>query len=68
MLMQQVRNIAKENGIRAGKATKVHLIRKIQQIEGNHECFATDTDGSCDQSGCLWHADCYSAAQKQLSQ
>jgi len=68
MLMQQVRSIAKENGIKAGKATKISLIRKIQQVEGNYECFATSTHSDCDQMGCLWRDDCFSLAKKQLRQ
>jgi len=69
MLMQQIRTIAKEHGIKAGKTTKVNLIRKIQQVEGNYACFATaaSTD-DCDQTGCLWRDDCFSAAKKQLCQ
>ena len=65
MQMQQIRTIAKENGINAGKATKVNLIRKIQQVEGNYECFATTASGDCDQTGCLWRKDCLSAAKRQ---
>ena len=68
MQMQQIRVIAKENGIKTGKITKISLIRKIQQIEGNYECFATDVNGNCDQLACLWRDDCFSVAKKQLRQ
>jgi len=65
MQMQQIRTIAKEHGINAGKTTKVNLIRKIQQAEGNYECFATAASSECDQMGCLWRKDCLSSAKRQ---
>jgi len=65
MQMQQIRTIAKEYGINTGKTTKVNLIRKIQQVEGNYECFATAASDECDQLGCLWRKDCLSAAKRQ---
>ncbi len=68
MQMQQIRTIAKEHGIKTGKTTKVNLIRKIQQVEGNYACFATAASGDCDQTGCLWRDDCFSVAKKQLRQ
>ncbi len=65
MQIQQIRTIAKENGIKAGKATKANLIRKIQQVEGNYACFATAANGECDQMGCLWREDCLNTAKRQ---
>jgi len=65
MQMQEIRTIAKEHGINAGKTTKVNLIRKIQQVEGNYECFATKESETCGQMSCLWRNDCLSAAKKQ---
>jgi len=64
MNMQQVRSVAKERGVKVGKLKKFELIREIQSQEGNIACYATDVDGSCDQSGCLWKADCSVAAKK----
>ncbi len=64
MNMQDVRTIAKERGVKVGKLKKFELIREIQTQEGNLACYATDVDGSCDQQGCLWRADCASTAQK----
>jgi hypothetical protein len=34
-----------------------HLIRSIQHIEGNPECFQK-SDGNCDQKDCLWREYC----------
>ncbi|MCW9024102.1 MAG: SAP domain-containing protein [Gammaproteobacteria bacterium] len=64
MHMQLIRNIAQENGIKAGRMSKVNLVRAIQRTEGNLECFATDVDGTCDQTECLWRDDCTASAKK----
>lgn len=58
MNMQDIRNIAKDRGIKAGKLTKIELVRTIQRTEGNFDCFATDVEGTCSQQGCLWRGDC----------
>ena len=60
MNMQEIRSIAKEFGLKTSRISKVNLVRSIQQTEGNFDCFATATDGECDQSGCLWRKDCLS--------
>ena len=62
MNMQEIRTIAKAHGVKAGKLTKVKLVRSIQAAEGNFDCFATAADGFCDQQGCLWREDCFKAA------
>jgi hypothetical protein len=36
----------------------VATIRGIQRREGNFDCFATATQGFCDQTSCLWRARC----------
>ena len=41
MVMQKIRDIARENGIKPGKMSKISLVRTIQQTEGNYACFAT---------------------------
>ena len=67
MHMQLIRDIAREHGIKAGRMTKVNLVREIQKTEGNYECFATDVDGSCDQAECLWRDDCSASAKKVMA-
>lgn len=62
MKVQQVRDIARSKGLQPGKAEKVELVKTIQRQEGNFDCFATAHAGMCDQSGCLWREDCFSAA------
>jgi hypothetical protein len=67
MLMQDIRSIARQRGIKPGKLTKVGLVRTIQQSEGNFACFATAHHSECDQMDCLWRKDCFAAAKKGLA-
>lgn len=62
MQMQQIRDIAKEQGLKTSRLSKVALVRLIQSSEGNFDCFATASEGVCDQSGCLWREDCFAQA------
>ncbi|HEU0233541.1 MAG TPA: SAP domain-containing protein [Gallionella sp.] len=64
MKMEEVRSIAKSQGLNPGKLSKTELIRSIQMEEGNFDCFATAYDGECDQVDCLWRGDCFEAAQQ----
>lgn len=65
MILQDIRSIAQNLGIKPGKLNKTTLIRTIQVTEGNFDCFATAADGQCDQSGCLWRDDCLVGKTKQ---
>ncbi|PLX74441.1 MAG: SAP domain-containing protein [Desulfuromonas sp.] len=58
MKMTEIKAIAKERGIKAGRLNKTDLVRTIQQQEGNSACFNTGQVDSCGQNQCLWHADC----------
>ena len=60
MRMQEIRDIAKEQGLKTSRLGKVALVRLIQSSEGNFDCFASASDGFCDQSACLWREDCLS--------
>jgi len=40
-----------------------HLIRSIQRIEGNPDCFGK-ADGNCDQTDCFWREYCLKVTQK----
>lgn len=60
MQIQTLRNIAKERGIKAGRMAKAEIIRTIQRVEGNFECFSTAVNGYCDQGECSWREDCLS--------
>ena len=64
MKLDDIRNIARDKGIKPGKLNKTQLVRNIQREEGNFDCFATAESGNCDQQGCLWREDCFATAQK----
>ncbi len=58
MRIQEVKEIAKERGIKTANMKKVDIIRTIQQTEGNTDCYDTGRAGVCGQSDCLWRDDC----------
>ena len=58
MTLKQVKEIAKEKGVKVGNMKKENIIRAIQRTEGNFDCFGTATAGVCDQLNCLWRNDC----------
>lgn len=62
MKMEEVRRIAKSNGINPGRLTKTELIKSIQANEGNFDCYGTANGGGCDQTDCLWRDDCFIAS------
>lgn len=58
MKIQDIREIAKKNGVRVRKLNKIELIRSIQKAEGNSDCFSTPYVRECNQMNCLWREDC----------
>lgn len=58
MKIDEVRKIATQHGIKAGKAKKGDLVRAIQQAEGNIACFDSKSAAHCGQPACLWREDC----------
>ena len=40
-----------------------HLIRSVQRIEGNPDCFGK-ADGNCDRLDCAWREYCLKEMQK----
>ena len=67
MKMQDIRKIAKENGLKTGKLNKTLLVKQIQVTEGNFDCFATASNDYCDQSSCIWQDDCMTLSKKAVS-
>ena len=63
MRIEEVRDIAKSSSIKPSKLSKTELIKAIQTVEGNFDCFASACNGECDQLDCLWREDCFAAAQ-----
>ena len=58
MTMKQIKDIAKEKGVKVGNMKKDNIIRAIQRAEGNFDCFGTAVAGVCDQMNCVWRDDC----------
>lgn len=66
MNLTEVKSLARQHGIKIGRLNKEQLIKAIQVEEGNFDCFATASDGFCDQLGCIWRDDCFTLASKKL--
>lgn len=63
MKINEFKAIAKEKGIKIGKSpitreSKTKIVREIQLLEGNFDCFGTALSGYCDQHLCIWREDC----------
>lgn len=58
MTLVELKEIAKQHNIKAGKMKKADLIRAIQSAEGNEQCFDTGKSAQCGQEECLWRDDC----------
>ncbi len=65
MNLQEIRQLARNQGLKPNKLSKLDLVRQIQLNEGNFDCFATAYDQVCDQYGCLWRKDCFAAAKRK---
>ena len=58
MKLDEIKEIAKQHGIKAGKMKKADLIQAIQNAEANEACFESGQVDSCGQAECLWREDC----------
>ena len=58
MKLDEIKAIAKQHDIKAGKMKKSELVRAIQSAEGNNVCFETGQASRCGQATCLWRNDC----------
>ncbi|ABB32788.1 hypothetical protein GeomeDRAFT_2085 [Geobacter metallireducens RCH3] len=58
MKMQEIKEIAKQRGVKAGTLKKAELIKAIQRMEGNSDCYAEGKAANCGQDQCLWREDC----------
>jgi len=65
MNMQEIRTIAKNNNINPAGLSKIDIIHKLQQEEGNFDCYATAYGGICDQISCKWREDCLEVSKEQ---
>jgi hypothetical protein len=58
MKLQEVKQMAKQRGLKAEKMKKCEIIRTIQTDEGNFPCYGTGNSPECGQLNCLWRQDC----------
>ena len=58
MKIDDIKVIAKQYDIKAGKMKKADLVQAIQLAEGNEVCFETGQADECGQTECLWRDDC----------
>lgn len=58
MTLKDVKEMAKNYDIKAGRMKKDEIIRAIQRAEGNFDCFGSAGAGHCTQQECLWRKDC----------
>ena len=64
MKMQDIREIARKQGLKPGKLTKLALIQTIQESENNSPCFGTELVTTCGQEECLWREDCLTSTKE----
>lgn len=58
MTLNEIKEIARQHNIKAGKKKKSDLVRNIQHAEGNEQCFENGKASFCGQQSCIWRADC----------
>ena len=58
MKLDEIKKIAQQHGIKAGKMRKAEIIRTIQRAEGNPDCYDSGQAQSCGQESCCWRDDC----------
>lgn len=58
MKIDDIKEIAKQHSVKAGKMKKADLVRAIQAAENNEVCFGTGKADGCGQERCLWREDC----------
>ena len=59
MKLEEIRQLARDRGLKPAKLTKRELVKLIQNSEGNFDCFSSAVDGHCDQLACFWREDCF---------
>lgn len=57
MKAAEVKEKAKEFGVKTTRIKKTDMIRAIQVAEGNFPCFKT-AEEYCDQFDCCWRKEC----------
>lgn len=68
MNLKDIRKLAKEKGLASTRLRKKELIRSIQNVEGNFDCYGTNYDGNCDQHNCSWRESCVLESRKMVAE
>ncbi len=63
--INEIRKIAKKMDINSFGLSKIVLVRKVQEKEGNLQCFATERILDCPEEKCLWREDCLVLYERQ---
>jgi hypothetical protein len=58
MKLDEIKEIARQHGIKVGRMKKAELVRAIQLAEQNDPCFETGKSDVCRQDSCAWREDC----------
>lgn len=56
--LEEIKAIAQQHNIKAGKMKKSELVRAIQSAEGNEPCFEAGRTEVCGQMSCSWREMC----------
>ena len=64
MNIKQVRELAKDKGVKTGRLSKVKMVQLIQQVEGDFNSFASAINGYFDQTSCIWQTEFFESAKK----
>lgn len=63
MKFNEIRKIAKGMQINTYRMKKTDIIRAIQKLENNIECYGTERIKNCNEDKCLWRDDCLSLSE-----
>lgn len=58
MKIATIREIARQQDFKLGRASKSELVRSIRQAEGNQLCYAINLSAGCVQHSSIWREDC----------
>jgi hypothetical protein len=64
MKFNEIQKMAKGMGIKTFQMKKPDMIRAIQRMENNIDCFGSDRVNDCQESLCLWRDDCLGLSGK----
>ena len=64
MNFNEIRKMAKQMGINTYRMKKPEIIRSIQRVEGNIDCYGTERVEHCREDACLWRQDCLALSKR----